>query len=382
MNVSQFLSKFTKASQVIYCPIDCADCFDQILFIEKFCELTGDSFPQSRPSITAENQLSSFVEKMEQKRSSLLSLYPNCTTLSISVKNCNIENYKKYFSVSKEIYNAALSNTPWALFSLPLYVMQDDHFNVLSLEILDFYNFFQPTLCEHIYRRILIDEINKIIRKMYPKAILKVYGSLTSGSFLPSADIDISLFGIPDGVSTFLPFNSSPVSPTHLSNNSSLSSTSSLGIYLLNCSKKILKTYSPDVIKSCLGNLYQSLLSSKEFIPTAFIGNSAVPLVKLTHKESDVHIDISIGNYAGIMNSFILRQFFVKFPIARVLLSILKVFLVQNKLHEPFKGGMGSYLLSLILISHLQMYKLNFGVSFETESLGIFCLLFYFCFYF
>ncbi|KAA6401297.1 MAG: hypothetical protein EZS28_003175 [Streblomastix strix] len=58
------------------------------------------------------------------------------------------------------------------------------------------------------------------------------------------------------------------------------------------------------------------------------------------------------------------------YPAAKPIILVVKDYLAVKKLNEPFKGGMGGYALSLLVVSHLQQYERNYYKKYQEVSLG------------
>ena len=84
------------------------------------------------------------------------------------------------------------------------------------------------------------------------------------------------------------------------------------------------------------------------------ISTAKVPIVKFDHVSS-VSIDIVLNNDGGIVNGNLLKEYSVRYPMMRPLTLVLKVFMAQRKLRETYSGGVGSFVLSVLVISFLQM---------------------------
>lgn len=69
--------------------------------------------------------------------------------------------------------------------------------------MIDFEYFMQATVAEYFYRRMIVDRVAGIVEKLWPNATLRVYGSLATGLYLPTSDIDITIVGVPDGLPKF-----------------------------------------------------------------------------------------------------------------------------------------------------------------------------------
>jgi non-canonical poly(A) RNA polymerase PAPD5/7 len=84
------------------------------------------------------------------------------------------------------------------------------------------------------------------------------------------------------------------------------------------------------------------------------IANAKVPIVKFDHRESGISVDICVNNDSGLRTGKIMREFVREYPPLKPLTVVLKVFLSQRRLHETYTGGIGSFVLSIMVVSLLQ----------------------------
>lgn len=84
------------------------------------------------------------------------------------------------------------------------------------------------------------------------------------------------------------------------------------------------------------------------------IAQAKVPILKFDHLSSGISVDVCINNDSGLRTGKIMRNFVQQFPPLRPLTMVLKVFLSQRKLHETYTGGVGSFVLSSMIVSFLQ----------------------------
>ncbi|KAK2957225.1 putative DNA polymerase sigma subunit [Blattamonas nauphoetae] len=108
-----------------------------------------------------------------------------------------------------------------------------------------------------------------------------------------------------------------------------------------------------------------NIVSKPELIKTA-----RIPIIKITDKVTGVHCDLGYGTMTGIINTDFLRCLLIIYPEATDLIMILKAFLAKHNLNEPYKGGLGGYALSLLVVSHLQQYSRNFGANYKETPSG------------
>ncbi|KAK2949670.1 hypothetical protein BLNAU_15421 [Blattamonas nauphoetae] len=89
----------------------------------------------------------------------------------------------------------------------------------------------------------------------------------------------------------------------------------------------------------------------------------------LSHDSVHPHADISAGSINGIINSDLLRELLFYYPPAPTIIFLAKSILSKHHLNEPYIGGIGGYSLSLLVVSHLQMFQRNFNKDWHTTPL-------------
>ncbi|XP_016403542.1 non-canonical poly(A) RNA polymerase PAPD7-like, partial [Sinocyclocheilus rhinocerous] len=60
---------------------------------------------------------------------------------------------------------------------------------------MDFYNFMSPRPQETTMRQEVVDRIESVIKELWPTADVQIFGSFSTGLFLPTSDIDLVVFG-------------------------------------------------------------------------------------------------------------------------------------------------------------------------------------------
>ncbi|CAI5733688.1 unnamed protein product [Hyaloperonospora brassicae] len=175
----------------------------------------------------------------------------------------------------------------------------------LHEEIMDFVRFVSPTEEELSSRIELIEEMREIVQTLWPGATVETFGSHYTQMFLPQSDIDMVLFGVPEGT------------------------------------QPLFK------LAQCLEE--KDLVSYLEVIDKA-----RIPIVKMVHKASDIHVDVSFNVAGGLATGDLVRHFMRVHPSFRPLTLVLKYFMAQRGLNETYSGGVGSFLLQLMVVSFLQ----------------------------
>jgi len=102
-----------------------------------------------------------------------------------------------------------------------------------------------------------------------------------------------------------------------------------------------------------------------------FIDTASVPVIKLNTIYS-IPVDITMiqPSHSGKKTKALLLQFLHDYKELRYLVLVLKQFLRQQSLHNPYTGGLGSYCLSLMVTSFLQIYVYRKKESKGLRNLG------------
>lgn len=202
----------------------------------------------------------------------------------------------------------------------------------LDEEIWDFYRWLQPTREERMLRFDLVERLRHTLKSRFPHCEVRFFGSLATDLLLPTSDVDLVVLGV----------------------------------------------------QSLQSNLWivRSLLSRNGFChaPTV-IAHAKVPLVKFTDSTTGIDVDISFDHANGLSNTQIINAFATKYKTYRPLLVTLKFYLQQLAINEPYNGGLGSYSLSLMLASFLQMHPKTNNASGRTEANLGYLLLDFFALY-
>lgn len=199
----------------------------------------------------------------------------------------------------------------------------------LETELWDFYNWLQPTREERMLRIDLVERLRSALVGRFPKCEVRFFGSLATDLLLPSSDVDLVVLGVP-------------------------------------------------AVQSNLW-IVRTLLTRHGFsnAPTV-IAHARVPLVKFTDITTGIDVDISFDHANGLQNTKVINSFAVKYKTYRPLLVILKFYLHQLGINEPYNGGLGSYALSLMVASFLQMHPKTNNVTGATDpNLGYLLLDFF-----
>lgn len=178
----------------------------------------------------------------------------------------------------------------------------------LHEEITDFYEYISPRREEERMRQEVVDRIKGVIHDLWPTAEVEVFGSFSTGLYLPTSDIDLVVFGKWD----------------------------TLPLWTLEEALRKRNVADENSIK--------------------VLDKATVPIIKLTDSITEVKVDISFNVKSGVKAAHLIKEFKEKYPVLPYLVLVLKQFLLQRDLNEVFTGGIGSYSVFLMAVSFLQLH--------------------------
>ncbi|KAJ6752069.1 hypothetical protein OIU85_002488 [Salix viminalis] len=177
----------------------------------------------------------------------------------------------------------------------------------LHKEIVDFCDFLSPTQEEQASRAEAVRCVSDVIKYIWPNCKVEVFGSFSTGLYLPTSDIDVVILG------------------------------SGLKI--------------PQIGLNALSRALSQKGVAKKI---QVIAKARVPIIKFVEKRSGVSFDISFDVSGGPIAAEFIKNAISKWPELRPLCLILKVFLQQRELNEVYSGGIGSYALLSMLMALLR----------------------------
>ncbi|XP_056154241.1 terminal nucleotidyltransferase 4A [Lampris incognitus] len=198
----------------------------------------------------------------------------------------------------------------------------------LHEEVMDFYNFMCPRPEEAAMRKEVVNRIEMVIKELWPTADVQIFGSFSTGLYLPTSDIDLVVFGKWD--------------------------------------------------RPPLQELEQALRKHNVAEPFSIkvLDKATVPIIKLTDQETEVKVDISFNVETGVKAAHFIKDYVKKYPVLPYLIFVLKQFLLQRDLNEVFTGGISSYSLILMVISFLQLHP-RIDARNPNENLGVLLIEFF-----
>ncbi|XP_037549270.1 terminal nucleotidyltransferase 4A [Nematolebias whitei] len=198
----------------------------------------------------------------------------------------------------------------------------------LHEEVVDFYNFMSPRPEEAAMRKEVVTRIKRIINELWPKADVQIFGSFSTGLYLPTSDIDLVVFG--------------------------------------------------NWERPPLQELEQALRENNVAEPDSIkvLDKATVPIIKLTDQETEVKVDICFNMNSGVKAASFIKDYLKEYPVLPYLIFVLKQFLLQRDLNEVFTGGISSYSLILMVISFLQLHP-RIDARIPNQNLGMLLIEFF-----
>ncbi|MCQ2819215.1 MAG: nucleotidyltransferase domain-containing protein [archaeon] len=180
-------------------------------------------------------------------------------------------------------------------------------------DLLDYQNYVKEIIS---YKRPVIDDLIKKIQEtvdeVNPNFKVHLYGSYATGLCLPWSDMDVVLINT--------------------------NKTETFDEYLL-------------------GKLYMKLVSKPWIKSYKLIDTTNVPIIKLISNDTfEFHIDISVENerHFGLKCVQLVKTFLKEYHILEPIVLALKTLLYNGNLNDPYKGGLSSYGLILMVVSFIQ----------------------------
>lgn len=132
-------------------------------------------------------------------------------------------------------------------------------------------------------------------------------------------------------------------------------------------STPIFKSYTP------LFSLYQYILSQNIFKQVHYIGKTQVPLIKIVTNETfnNMNLDISLEDpkHYGVQCVNFVNEMVKKYEVLTPMTLAVKNILQQANLNDPYKGGLSSYGVLLLILNYLLIVKKE-GKEIGISNLG------------
>ncbi|KAJ2004144.1 hypothetical protein GGI04_000534 [Coemansia thaxteri] len=221
--------------------------------------------------------------------------------------------------------------------------------DMVNEEVAKFVDYISPTPEEHQMRSWVIERMQRILDNMKMIAVTpvaKCFGSFETRLYLPSSDIDMTIMLYRQG-------STSKISPSY-------QTKESIRRYLYTLAKELKRA---GFCRSC-----------------EVIANARVPIIKTHEMITGIAVDISINADSGVQSAAMQRSFSeTAYPHSlRAVVLVIKQFLAQRSMNEVFTGGMGSYAITLLVVSMLQMHpRIMSGGLDIAKNLGVLLIEFF-----
>ena len=286
------------------------------------------------------NELNKKIAILEKEHENDLNVL-NELKKEINKKNKNIIEIQN--STSSENNNKTITiqylNKKFINYNYNLNFNQDKNFyviNCLSKDLFEFELYVTEHIkkSSHIYDE-LIKNVQNSVNECSQDYEVHLYGSHSTNLCLPWSDLDVVL-----------------ISKNNKNNQLSLES------------KHLL-----------LSKLYENLKSQPWIKDINYISSANIPIIKLysIEKYNNMHIDISIQDekHFGLRCVDLVKQFMNKYESLKPLVLALKNILKRANLNDPYKGGISSYGLILMIVYFLQQQEYaGIDISTNENNLG------------
>ena len=253
----------------------------------------------------------------------------------------------------------------------------------LHNEIVSFVQLMEPLPSEIEQRELLVRRIQKTVQDNFPDGTrVEVFGSQATGLFLPTSDIDLVV------MSPTLEQHDTPTRDVKVPASPGDATTTK------NQRKRHKRANQDDEMKDdqhadgdddddddyefatqtslhCFAQALRKEWGVSELSYLEVIEHTRIPLVKFTHATTNISVDVSFDQPTGPPAALLMKRYLEALPPLRPLTFVLKYFLAARGLNEPYTGGVGSFLLQLMIVAFLQ-HRERDAVNFKR--LGVYNL--------
>jgi non-canonical poly(A) RNA polymerase PAPD5/7 len=214
----------------------------------------------------------------------------------------------------------------------------------LHNEIVDFCTLMQPKPQELQQREALVARFRTLVHSCFGGSSgdckVTVFGSQATGLLLPTSDIDI-VIDLKEGVVAMETKDDNTQTRGGLAQEQH-----DMENWNVNDS-----AMAKSPLQRLAAVIREQWFDELEYLEV--IENTRVPLVKLT-TTAGLSIDVCFNQENGPKAAQLMKTYLQAMPPLRPLTFVLKYFLASRGLNEPYSGGIGSYLLQLMIVSFLQ----------------------------
>lgn len=208
-----------------------------------------------------------------------------------------------------------------------------------------------PTAEERRRRLRVVGDVRRTLRRVGLHAV--IYGSLCTGLIIPTSDIDLVMMPIGEterGASGDSRYHN------HGGGGGAIPPALQRTLQAM----RFKDTLDSKERKLCFASgvraVANAIRSSGLFRNVLTIAHAKVPIVKCTHRDEDIHIDLSFEKDGCTTSRFLCDEF--RRPgneLARALTILVKALIADWGLDDPSKGGLGSFPTALLVLFYLQV---------------------------
>lgn len=212
-----------------------------------------------------------------------------------------------------------------------------NHLVALHNEVVGFCKLMEPHEDEMKQRRELVNSFTKLAKATFDGCQVDVFGSQATKLCLPTSDIDIAI---------------------QLSDeDSKLMDQEQIDNKIDNKEQEQADMENWDAptqnpLRRLAAALRGQWLSELSYLEV--IEKTRVPLVKFTHEPTNISVDVCFNQTNGVQAAQLMLKFMEALPPLRPLTFVLKYFMASRDLNQPYTGGVGSFLLQMMIVSFLQ----------------------------
>eukprot|EP00768_Dysnectes_brevis_P003419 gnl/Dysnectes_brevis/2445_a2912_1239.p1 GENE.gnl/Dysnectes_brevis/2445_a2912_1239~~gnl/Dysnectes_brevis/2445_a2912_1239.p1 ORF type:complete len:607 (-),score=73.00 gnl/Dysnectes_brevis/2445_a2912_1239:135-1955(-) len=192
-------------------------------------------------------------------------------------------------------------------------------FRRLNDELKDYVQWVQLKPFEKEARLTLISKITSLVHQQYPKAQVEVFGSFATGLSTMGSDVDIC-------------------------------------VVMPNCTD-VNQAVSPTVVRNVSSLVYNTGIASY----SEAITKAKVPIVKARAAKTNIEFDIGFNALNGPEHTETTLRALRAHRYSKELILILKLFLKNKGLNQPYTGGMGGYVLLQLVCGYLRSREMVFN---------------------
>jgi non-canonical poly(A) RNA polymerase PAPD5/7 len=222
----------------------------------------------------------------------------------------------------------------------------------LHNEIVGYARLVEPTPRETATRQQLVERVRQLaVREFGDVAQVLVFGSQATGLFLPTSDIDLVIV---------------TKSEQDLQKDKERKDKDG----------DQAAAFDPTPLRRFAAAVRDAWEATSELSYLEVIENTRVPLVKFTHGPTRVSIDVSFDLLdSGPPAAKLMNTYLEALPPLRPLTLVAKSFLAARGLNQPYTGGVGSYMLQIMIVAFLQQRERDAVIHHRRPSLNLGALL-------